>query len=138
IPIPSNDPVFLAIIGIHVLFGLAAVIAAAVAMLSEKGRGRHSDFGTIYFWCLFGVFGTMSVVAVMRWAEDFHLFILGAFSFASAFLGRLAARRRWRQWPRFHLTGMGSSYILLLTAFYVHNGKNLPLWKLLPEIAFWL
>ena len=28
---------------------------------------------------------------------------------------------------------MGLSYILLLTAFYVDNGKSLPLWKdLLP------
>ena len=25
----------------------------------------------------------------------------------------------------------------MLTAFYVDNGKNLPLWKELPEIAFW-
>jgi hypothetical protein len=32
---------------------------------------------------------------------------------------------------------MGVSYILMLTAFYVDNGKNLPLWKELPEIAFW-
>jgi hypothetical protein len=30
------------------------------------------------------------------------------------------------------------SYILLLTAFYVDNGKNLPLWNKLPQIAFWL
>jgi uncharacterized membrane protein len=55
IPIPSTNPVFLAIIGIHVLFGLAALITGAVAMLSKKGRGRHSNLGTIYFWCLFGV-----------------------------------------------------------------------------------
>ena len=33
---------------------------------------------------------------------------------------------------------MGSSYILMLTAFYVDNGKNLPIWKELPQIAFWL
>jgi hypothetical protein len=26
----------------------------------------------------------------------------------------------------------------MLTGFYVDNGKNLPLWKALPEIAFWL
>jgi hypothetical protein len=32
---------------------------------------------------------------------------------------------------------MGASYILLLTAFYVDNGKNLPLWRELPEVAFW-
>ena len=33
---------------------------------------------------------------------------------------------------------MGLSYILMLTAFYVDNGKNLPFWKELPQIAFWL
>jgi hypothetical protein len=26
----------------------------------------------------------------------------------------------------------------MLTAFYVDNGKNLPLWRELPQIAFWL
>lgn len=138
IPIPSTDPVFLAIVGIHVLFGIAAVFAGAIAMLSKKGRGRHSSLGTIYFWCLLGVFVTMSALSFMRWAENYHLFILGALSFASAYLGRTAARRRWHQWPRLHLAGMGASYIFLLTAFYVDNGKNLPLWKELPEIAFWL
>jgi hypothetical protein len=32
----------------------------------------------------------------------------------------------------------GPSYILLLTAFYVDNGKSLPLWKDFPPIAYWL
>ncbi|WP_256752880.1 hypothetical protein [Mesorhizobium sp. Mes31] len=135
IPIPSGDPVFLAVVGGHVLFGLAAAITGAVAMLSQKGYGRHSNFGIIYFWCLFGVFVTMSVLSLMRWAENAHLFALGTVSFVSACFGRTAARRHWRQWPRLHLTGMGASYIV--TAFYVDNGRNLPLWKELPDIAFW-
>ena len=137
IPIPSTNPVFLAIIGVHVLFGLSAVIAGGVAMLSTKGRGRHSNFGTIYFWCLFGVFVTMSALSFMRWAENYHLFILGMLSFASALFGRFAVQWRLHQWPRLHLTCMGASYILLITAFYVDNGKNLPLWRELPQIAFW-
>jgi hypothetical protein len=33
---------------------------------------------------------------------------------------------------------MGLSYILMITAFYVDNGQNLPLWKQLPPIAFWI
>jgi hypothetical protein len=33
---------------------------------------------------------------------------------------------------------MGTSYIALLTAFYVDNGKNLPLWSHLPNLAYWL
>jgi hypothetical protein len=38
---------------------------------------------------------------------------------------------------RLHIAGIGASYVLLLTAFYVDNGPNLPLWRLLPRIAFW-
>jgi len=101
IPIPSTDPAFLTIVGIHVLFGLAAVTTGAVAMLSRKGRGRHSSWGAIYFWCLSGVFATMSALSFMRWVENYHLFILGALAFASAYFGRSAARRRWQQWPGF-------------------------------------
>jgi hypothetical protein len=138
IPIPSTDPVFLAIIGVHVLFGLAAVTVGAVAMLSKKGRGRHSRFGTVYFWCLVGVFLTMSALSFMRWAANYHLFILGALSFAAASFGRMAARQRWPEWPRLHLTGMGLSYTLMLTAFYVNNGPNLPLWRELPNLVFWV
>ncbi len=129
IPIPSTDPVFLAIVGVHVVFGIAAVAAGAIAMLSRKRRGRHSTFGTVYFWCLSGLCVTMSALSFLRWTENLHLFALGALSFASACLGREAARRRWRQWPRLHLTGMGMSYVFMLTAFYVDNGKNLPVWK---------
>jgi hypothetical protein len=33
---------------------------------------------------------------------------------------------------------MAASYVLMLTAFYVDNGKNLPLWRELPQIAFWI
>jgi hypothetical protein len=77
----------------------------------------------------------MSVLSFMRWAENYHLFILGALSFASAYFGRTAARRRWQQWARIYLTGMGASYIFMLTAFYVDNGKNLPLCRELPQIA---
>lgn len=138
LPIPSADPVFLTVVVVHIAFGLAAVIVGAVAMLSNKGRGRHSHFGTVYFWCLFAVLVTMTVLSFMRWSADYHLFALGALSFACGYLGRAAVRTRWPQWPRLHLTGMAASYILMLTAFYVDNGKNLPLWRELPELAFWL
>ena len=137
IPIPSTNPLFLAIVGLHVLFGLAAIVTGATAMLLHKGRGRHSNFGKTYFWCLFGVFVTMSGLALSRWQDDYDLFILGALSFGAALLGRAILQHRWHQWPRWHLTSMGVSFILMLTAFYVDNGKNLPLWRDLPQIAFW-
>jgi len=138
LPIPSTSPIFLAGVGLHVLCGLACTVTGIVAMLSRKGLGRHSNFGTIYFWFLSAVFVSATGLAIVRWTEDTHLFILGTLSFASALWGRTALRRRWRGWARQHITGMGVSYILLLTAFYVDNGKSLPLWKELPEMAFWL
>ena len=36
------------------------------------------------------------------------------------------------------MTGMGGSYILMLTAFLVDNGKFLPIWRTLPPLALWL
>jgi hypothetical protein len=33
---------------------------------------------------------------------------------------------------------MGGSYTVMLTAFYVDNGKNLPLWDRLPTAAHWV
>src|SRR6476660_4631864 len=88
IPIPSTDPLFLAIVGVHDLVGTRR--------------------GTTYFWFLSGVFVTMSALSFMRWAENNHLFILGVLSFASALFGRTAVRRRWHQWPKLHLTAMGT------------------------------
>jgi hypothetical protein len=138
IEIPSTDPVFLTIVGIHIPLGLACVVVGIMAMLSEKGRGRHSTFGTSYFWCLLAVFASATILSAMRWDANYHLFILGALSFASAWLGRTALRHHWRDWVKLHITGMGLSYILLLTAFYVDNGKQLPLWKELPPFTYWL
>ncbi|HEY3887005.1 MAG TPA: hypothetical protein VGL73_00415 [Caulobacteraceae bacterium] len=138
IPIPSTSPAFLAGVGVHVLAGLTCVLTGAVAMLSRKARGRHSNFGTVYFWGLIVVFASSCGLAIVRWAEDYPLLILGSLAMASAGFGRSALRRRWPGWVRLHISGMGASYVLLLTAFYVDNGRNLPVWRHLPQIAFWL
>ncbi|MGB6397641.1 MAG: hypothetical protein WBF73_18450 [Bradyrhizobium sp.] len=138
IEIPSTSPIFLTIVGLHVIVGLACVVAGAIAMLSPKRRGRHPAFGSIYYWCLAAVFVSASTLAAMRWDDDYHLFVLGVLAFAAGSFGREARRRRWQGWARLHIAGMGLSYVLLLIAFYVDNGKSLPLWKDLPPIAYWL
>jgi hypothetical protein len=33
---------------------------------------------------------------------------------------------------------MGLSYVFMLVAFYVDNGKQLPLWRDLPPVMYWL
>jgi len=138
IEVPSTDPVFLTIVAVHIVLGLICVIVGAIAMLSPKQPGRHPLMGTVYYWCLSAVFVSATALSLMRWAEDYHLFVLGFLSFAAASLGRTARRQRWPKWVGKHITAMGMSYVLLLTAFYVDNGKNLPLWRELPQWAFWL
>jgi len=139
IEIPSTDPIFVGVVvGIHIPLGLACVVVGAMAMLSTKGRGRHSTFGKVYYWCLLALFASATFLSVMRWAESYHLFILGALSFASAWIGRRALRQRWPSWVRLHISGMGLSYVVMLIAFYVDNGKQLPIWKDLPHFAYWL
>ena len=137
-PVPSTDPGFLAVVRFHILVGVACVITGMVAMLSRKGRGRHSTSGTLYYCCLAVLVATATGLSMVRWAENYHLFILGILSLIAATAGRTALRQRWRNWVTMHITGMGLSYILMLTAFYVDNGKNLPLWRELPQTAFWL
>jgi hypothetical protein len=140
IPIPSTSPWFLGVVAVHVAMGLMCVVAGLAAMLNRKGRGRHSRFGTVYFWMLLGVFATATALSIARWDEDRHLFVLGALSFGAALVARQMLRHGRPAGPRLqvHVTGMGASYILLLTAFYVDNGRNLPLWKDLPPIAYWI
>ena len=75
---------------------------------------------------------------MVRWAENYHLFVLGLLSLIAATVGRTALRQRWRHWVRVHITGMGLSYVVMLTVFYVDKGKNLLLWRELPQIAFLL
>ena len=137
IEVPSTDPLFLTVVGFHVVVGIVCVVTGAIAMLSPKTPGRHPRFGTLYYWCLAAVCASATSLSVVRWADDYHLFILGALSFTAASLGRTARRRRWSGWIPMHIIGMGLSYILLLTAFYVDNGKSLPLWRELPDWAMW-
>jgi hypothetical protein len=135
--IPSSDPVFLSVVALHIPLGLSCVLSGAIAMLSVKGPGRHPTAGTIYYWSTMAVFGSATILSVMRWAEDYYLFILGALGFAAVHLGRMARRRSWPGWVRMHIAGMGSSYVLLLTAFYADNGRQLPLWRDLPVWTYW-
>jgi hypothetical protein len=130
--------IFLAFVAAHVAAGLVCVVSGIVAMLSRKQSGHHPKAGTIYYWSLAVVSATMTALAISRWAEDYHLFALGALSFLAATIGRMARRRLRPGWARIHMTGMGISYILMITAFYVDNGQNLPLWRELPQIAFWI
>src|SRR6188474_2930431 len=93
IPIPSREPWFLATVAVHVLAGLVAVIAGAIAMLSAKRAGRHPWAGTVYFRALVVISVTMSALVVARWPANNHLGALGTLALGSAWLGKKARRQ---------------------------------------------
>lgn len=138
IPIPSSSPVFLSIVAVHVAAGLTCTVAGIVAMLAPKRRGRHPSAGTVYYWSLVVVFLSMATLSILRWPANNHLFVLGVLSFSAGVVGRMAKRRLPPGRLPVHVAGMGLSYILLLTVFYVDNGPHLPIWRSLPPLAHWL
>jgi hypothetical protein len=133
----STAPVFLAFLAVHVLAGLTAVVTGAVAALVRKGSPRHIRAGRWYYLAITVVFVTATVLAALRWRQDYYLFIIGAVAFTAATIG-YQHRRRHRPGDTGHIAGMGIAYVAMLTAFYVDNGPHLPLWDRLPAFMFWL
>lgn len=138
IHVPSDAPVFLTFLAAHVTAALIAVVSGAWAALARRRRrGRHTRPGDVYVCAICVVFATATAMAVMRWRQDYHLFLIGAVAFGAALTGLVARRRHWPG-DTAHILGMGGSYIALLTAFYVDNGRQLPIWDRLPTAAYWL
>jgi hypothetical protein len=129
--------VFLAFLAIHVIAGLTAVLTGAVAALARKGSPRHIRAGRWFYRAITVVFATATILAAMRWRQDYHLLVIGAVAFTAATLG-YQHRRRHRPGDTGHIIGMGAGYVAMLTAFYVDNGPHLPLWDRLPALVFWL
>ena len=99
----STAPVFLAFLAIHVIAGLTAVLAGAVAGLARKGSPRHIRAGRWFYRAITVVFATATILAAMRWRQDYHLFIVGAVAFTAATIG-YQHRRRHRPGDTGHIT----------------------------------
>ena len=138
IPIPSADPVFLIFVIIHIGISLVAVITGLMAMFAEKTSRRHKKIGNIYFWSISFSFLTVVILSLMRWPNNLHLLTIGVLTFCLTFMGRKLARAKYKRLTRLHTICMGFSYVVLLTGFYVDNGKNLHFWRMFPEWSFYL
>jgi hypothetical protein len=136
--IPDAGRVFVAALVVHVLAGLTSVVAGALAATAPKQPGRHPGSGRVYLYALGVVFATAAVMSTVRWHEDGPLFGIAVVAFSLGLFGWRARRRHRSGWVRWHAIGMGGSYIALLTGFYVDNGPQLPLWKLLPHWTYWV
>lgn len=137
VEVGSTAPWFLALLAVHIPAGLTAVATGAGAALTRKGSARHVRLGRWYYAAITVVFVTAAGLAALRWLEDWDLLLLGTLAYAAATAGYLH-RRRHRPGNTGHIVGMGASFAVMLTAFYVDNGPHLPLWDRLPAWALWL
>jgi hypothetical protein len=137
LPIPDAGALFDVALGFHIAAGLTCLVTGALAATAPKRPGRHPTEGRIFFWSLSVVFASSTTMAALRFAQDWHLLLIGTVAFGAGSLGYLARRRRRPGWQRVHISAMGGAYVALFTGFYVDNGPHLPLWDRLPHLAYW-
>lgn len=129
---PFHDPV----LALHIATGTTGLILGPLAMRATKRRGIHTRLGEVYHWNMLAVCVSAAVLAALAWSRLWWFLPIAVFSYANAFVGYLAAKRRWRGWIRAHVGGMLGSYIALVTALLVVNvGDRLPIVWFLPTIV---
>ncbi len=77
---------------IHILAGTIALLAAAFAICSEKGKKIHITTGQTYYWGMVGIFLTALPMSIIT--SNIFLFLIAFFSFYLAFAGRRFAQNR--------------------------------------------
>jgi hypothetical protein len=111
LPIPDEGALFDVALACHIAAGLTCVITGVLAATAPKRPGRHPLSGRTYFWSLAVVFASSTTMAVLRFAQDWHLLLIGTVAFGAGSLGYLVRRRRQPGWLRIHIPAMGGSYI---------------------------
>jgi hypothetical protein len=138
IPVPSDARLFLAFIHLHIVAGLTAVIAGAIAMPSAKCPGRHPRAGTVYY-----------CGSCRRFRHNVRSRVLPMERGLSPVHAGVCVVCRHCDWP-----GCKAKTVAILAAHSYHwNGRvlppddhsllcgqraNLPVWRELPPLAFWL
>jgi hypothetical protein len=135
---PDGGPVFLVVLGFHVIGGMTGIVAGIVASFSRKRRGRHPAAGRVFLGGLAVVAASAVTMALIRGREDLHLLVIALVAATFGLLGWQARKRRRPGWRRWHGIGMGGAFITLVTGFYVDNGARLPVWNLLPSWTYWV
>ena len=109
---------------IHILAGTIALLCAALAVSSEKGKRLHVLSGRTYFWSMATIFLTAIPMSII--SNNIFLFLIAIFSFYLAFAGMRFARDRkgvattldWIAVSLMILSGLG---MWILAAIYFSN-----------------
>jgi uncharacterized membrane protein len=112
---------------IHILAGTIALLCAALAVTSEKGKKLHVLSGRTYFWGMATIFLTAIPMSIIT--SNIFLFLIAIFSFYLALAGMRFARNRkgiattldWTAVGLMILSGIG---MWILAAIYFLNSNT--------------
>ena len=80
------------LLSIHILTGSVALVSAALALSTEKGKKFHVLIGKAYFWSMVIIFLTAIPMSIIT--GNVFLFLIAIFSFYLAFSGMRFAKNR--------------------------------------------
>ena len=111
----------------HILAGAIALLCAALAVSSQKGKQLHVLAGRTYFWCMATIFLTAIPMSII--GSNIFLFLIAIFSFYLAFAGMRFARNRkgvattvdWIAVSLMILSGLG---MWMLAVIYFSNNNS--------------
>ena len=123
----SGNEMMQILLPIHILAGTIALLCAAMAVSSEKGKKLHVLSGRTYFWCMVAIFLTAIPMSIIT--SNIFLFLIAIFSFYLAFAGMRFARNRkgvattldWTAVGLMILSGLG---MWILSAIYFSNNNS--------------
>jgi uncharacterized membrane protein YeaQ/YmgE (transglycosylase-associated protein family) len=120
---------------LHVFCGAAGLVIGLGAFASKKRKGMHTFLGNIYHWLFLTLSLSAITLSLLNWERLWWFLPIAFFSYAFSLVGFLAAKIKWRNWIRFHLTGQAGSFIAMITAVLVVNfgSDNIFIW-FLPSI----
>lgn len=132
-----------AVLVFHIAVGTIGLVLGPIAMIAWKGSGLHAWAGELYHWVMLTVCASAAGLAWLDWERNWWFLPIAVGSYAFAFVGYLAAKRRWPGWLAAHISGQAGSYIAMVTAILVVNwqlltgtsGRSSPWAWILPTVV---
>ena len=120
---------------VHILAGTIALLCAALAVSSEKGKKLHVLSGRTYFWCMVAIFLTAIPMSII--SSNIFLLLIAIFSFYLAFSGMRFARNRkgvatTLDWVAVSLMILSGAWMWILAGIYFTNNDS----QYIPLLVF--
>ena len=112
---------------IHIIFGIAALVAGTAVVLTRKGTRSHRTLGHVYFTSMLALNGTaLAIYELFGTFGPFHWMALASLATLAVGMVPILTRRPKGGWLELHAGFMTGSYVGLVAAFLSEITSRLP------------